>query len=143
MVEDWRKAIIVPLHKKGSKLACSNYRGISLLCAPSKVYSKILDSRLRSKTESMAMEVQGGFQSGRSCADQIFTIRQFSEKILDENKQMTIACIDLEKAYYKVCRENIWNMLVRYKVSEQLPRAIQSLYRASPACVWVNGKISR
>ena len=25
VVEDWRRAIIVPLHKKGSKLACSNY----------------------------------------------------------------------------------------------------------------------
>ena len=72
-MEDWRRAIIVPLHKKGSKLACSNYRGISLLSIPSKVYAKILDSRLRSRTESMVMEVQGGFKSGRSCVDQIFT----------------------------------------------------------------------
>ena len=29
--DDWRKAIIVPIHKKGSELLCSNYRGISLL----------------------------------------------------------------------------------------------------------------
>ena len=143
VVEDWRRAIIVPLHKKGSKLACSNYRGISLLSIPSKVYAKILDSRLRSRTESMVMEVQGGFKSGRSCVDQIFTIRQLSEKILEKNKQMIIACVDLEKAYDKVCRENLWRMLVRYKLGGHLLRAIQSFYRASKACVRVNGKLSR
>ena len=57
VVEDWRRAIIVPLHNKGTKLVCSNYRGISLLSVLSKVYAKILDSRLRNRTESMAMEV--------------------------------------------------------------------------------------
>ena len=55
MVESW--AIIMPLYKKGSKLACSNYTGISLLSVPSKVYAKILNSRLRSRT--------GSFKSGR------------------------------------------------------------------------------
>ena len=78
MVEDWKRAIIVPLHKKGSKLACSNYRGINLLSILSKVYAKILDSRLGSRTENMVMEVQGVFKSGRICVDQIFTIRQLS-----------------------------------------------------------------
>ena len=31
---DWRKALVVPVHKKGSKLQCKNYRGISLLSIP-------------------------------------------------------------------------------------------------------------
>ena len=38
-VQDWSKAVIVPLHKKGSKTLCSNYRGISLLSIPSMVYA--------------------------------------------------------------------------------------------------------
>ena len=57
---------VVPLHKKGSKLACSNYRGISLLGILSKVYAKILDSRLRSRTENMVMEVQGVLKVGEA-----------------------------------------------------------------------------
>ena len=36
---DWRKALVVPVHKKGSKLQCKNYRGISLLSIPGKVYA--------------------------------------------------------------------------------------------------------
>ena len=44
---DWRKALVVPVHKKGSKLQCKNYRGISLLSIPGKVYAKILEKRIR------------------------------------------------------------------------------------------------
>ena len=34
---DWRKAQIIPIYKKGSRLECSNYRGISLLSVVGKV----------------------------------------------------------------------------------------------------------
>ena len=128
VVEDWRKAVIVPLHKKGSKTLCSNYRGISLLSIPSKVYARILDSRVRRKTEGEVMEVQGGFRRGRGCVDQIFTIRQLSEKVLEKNKQMVIACIDLEKAYDKVSRDRLWQVLESYGIQGGLLRAIQSMY---------------
>ena len=40
---EWRKAIIVPLHKKGSKLECQNYKGISLLSILGKVYARVLN----------------------------------------------------------------------------------------------------
>ena len=38
VVKSWRRAIIVPLYKKGNKMVCNNYRGIRLLSVPSKVY---------------------------------------------------------------------------------------------------------
>ena len=43
---DWRRAIIIPIHKKGSKRVCKNYRGISLLSVPEKVFGKILNDRM-------------------------------------------------------------------------------------------------
>ena len=142
VANDWKKAVIVPLHKKGSKMVCSNYRGISLLSIPNKVYARILDSRVRSKTESKVLEVQGAFRRGRSCVDQIFTIRQLSEKVLEKNKQMVIACIDLEKAYDKVCRVRLWQVLERYGIQGGLMTAIRSMYLGSQACVRASGKMS-
>ena len=56
---------------------------------------------------------------------------------------MRLACVDLEKAYDKGCRENLQRMLVRYKVGRQLLRAVHSCYRANQACVKVNDKLSR
>ena len=43
--EEWKESIIVPIHKKGDKTDCNNYRGISLLPTTYKILSKILLSR--------------------------------------------------------------------------------------------------
>ena len=43
---DWRSAIIVPIHKKGSRKVCKNYRGISLLSILGKVFAKVLNNRV-------------------------------------------------------------------------------------------------
>ena len=40
---EWRRAIIIPVYKKGNKRVCKNYRGISLLSVPGKVLGKILN----------------------------------------------------------------------------------------------------
>lgn len=42
----WKEAIIVPLHKKGDKLQCDNYRVILLLNSAYKIFVRILLKRL-------------------------------------------------------------------------------------------------
>lgn len=42
MPKDWRTSIIVPLYKRGDQEEMGNYRGISLLCAPYKIYAEII-----------------------------------------------------------------------------------------------------
>ena len=40
VVEEWHQGIIIPLYKgNGSKSECSNYRGITLLSVPGKVFA--------------------------------------------------------------------------------------------------------
>ena len=46
LLEEWKESIIVPIHKKGDKKDCNNYRGISLLPTTYKILSNILLSRL-------------------------------------------------------------------------------------------------
>ena len=62
---DWQRAIIVPVHKKNNRRKCGNYRGISLLGIPGKVFAKILNDRVRCLTENRLLEEQTGFRSGR------------------------------------------------------------------------------
>jgi hypothetical protein len=44
--DQWKESIIVPIHKKGDKTDCNNYRGISLLSTSYKMLSNILLSSL-------------------------------------------------------------------------------------------------
>ena len=43
--QEWKNAILIPLHKKQSRKDCNNYRGIALLSVPGKVLSLILHCR--------------------------------------------------------------------------------------------------
>ena len=78
-------------------MQCTNYRGISLLSIPGKVYARILDYKVRDITEAKVLEEQGAFRKKRSCVDQMFTVRQLGEKIIEKNKRMVMVCVDLEK----------------------------------------------
>src|SRR5215813_10576892 len=57
--EDWNKAIIVPIYKKGNKMECSNYRGISLLSVPGKVYASTLRRELGENQAAFAQITLG------------------------------------------------------------------------------------
>ena len=59
--EEWKESIIVPIHKKGDKTVCNNYRGISLLPTTYKILSNILLSRLIPYAKEIIGDHQCGF----------------------------------------------------------------------------------
>ena len=60
--KDWQRAVIVPFYKgKGDKMECKNYRGISLLSIPGKVYGRVLIGRVYEMTEGLNGEEHCGF----------------------------------------------------------------------------------
>ena len=92
---EWKRAVIVPLHKKNDKLDCANYRGISLLCQSSKIFSSIILQRIKARTEEILSEAQAGFRRDRSTIDQIFTLKQLAEKFEEFGKELYVCYIDL------------------------------------------------
>ena len=61
---------------------------------------------------------------------------------LGKGKKLYAACMDLEKAYDRVNREALWNVLNIYGVGGQLMEGIKSFYREESACVKVHGEHS-
>jgi hypothetical protein len=72
-----KESIIIPIHKKGHKNGCSNYRGISLLSTAYKISSNILLARrvIYEYINEVIGNHQCGLQRNRSTTDQIFCIR--------------------------------------------------------------------
>ena len=121
---------------------CINFRGISLLSVVGKVYGRILINRIRDKTESVIAEVQSDFRRGRGCTDQIFIVRQICEKYLGKGKDAYFAFLDLEKAYDRVDRDAMWNVLRLYGIGGRLLQGVKSLYVGSKARVRVGNEVS-
>ena len=86
---EWKESIIVPIHKKGDKTDCNNYRGISLLPTTYKILSNILLSRLSPYAEEIIVDHQFGFRCNRSTTDHIFCF----VKYLRENGNTMKQCI--------------------------------------------------
>ena len=125
--EDWTLAVIVPLYKgKGCRDVCMSYRGISLLSIPGKVYGRVVIERVKERTRNIIGEEQGGFLEGRGCVDQIYTVKTMIEKYIGKRKKLYAAFVDLEKAYDRVDRKALWDVLKIYGVGGKLLDAVKA-----------------
>ncbi|KAK3564292.1 hypothetical protein QTP86_012012 [Hemibagrus guttatus] len=104
---DWATGVVVPLFKKGDRRVCSNYRGFTLLSLPGKVYSRVLERRVRPVLE-------GSWK--------------FAQPV-------HMCFVDLEKAFDRVPRDILWEVLWEYGVHGPLLRAVRSLYNRSRSLV--------
>jgi hypothetical protein len=66
-----RTLLYIPIHKRGDKTDCSNYRGISPLSTTDNILTSILLSRLTPYVDEIIGYHQCGFRRIRSTTDQI------------------------------------------------------------------------
>lgn len=64
----WQIGIIVSIYKKDDSRNCSNYQGITLLSVLEKLYSRILDTKIRKQVEITLNEAQCEFRKQRIAA---------------------------------------------------------------------------
>ena len=135
--KQWQTSVIIPIHKKGDKRKCTNYRGISLISVPVKVYAKCLEKKRREIVEPKLTDAQCGFRPGRSTMDEIFALQLIFEKSWEYAKEVNACFVDLEKAYDRIPRDKLWAVLLQYGIGGQLLPAIKSLYMHYEVCVRV------
>uniref|UniRef100_A0A914XPG8 Reverse transcriptase domain-containing protein n=1 Tax=Plectus sambesii TaxID=2011161 RepID=A0A914XPG8_9BILA len=140
--EAWKKAIVVPILKKGDSRECKNYRGISLLSIVSKVFTKIIQSRLQKLREQTSREEQAGFRPNRGCVDQIFALRQLMEEQIRCGKRLVIVFIDFKSAFDCIHWPSLWSALETKQVSPKVIRLLQASYNGSVSRVRVRNELS-
>ena len=68
------------------------------------------------------------FRKGRSCIDQICTLRQILEQSQEWNASFYAVFVDFEKAFDSLHRESLWRILRHYGFPEKLVNVIKALY---------------
>ena len=115
---EWKKANVVPIHKKGSKQILKNYWPISLL----PVFGKLLKRLLydvwvfyRKTENNLISDNQSGFKPGVSCINQFLSITHEIYQYFDDNLEVRTVFLDISKAFDKVWHRNSSKMEYRVK----------------------------
>jgi hypothetical protein len=135
--------IVSPIHKKGDKLMRENYRAISLLSIPGKVFLQILLQRMKAKVETKFRESQYGFRSGRGTVDAIFIVRQIIEKAKEKKIPLHFHFIDFKAAFDTVWRTALWKMLKVIGIEHRIVNILKYMYDHTQCSVMIDGKLTQ
>ena len=91
-LKEWKKANIVPVHKKHGKQLIKNYRPVSLLPICSKIFEKVVFNSLFKYLDdnNLLNSNQSGFRSGDSCVHQLLSITHEIYKAFDANPSLDV-----------------------------------------------------
>ena len=140
--QEWKSALMVPIHKKGSTLDPDNFRPISLSPVAGKVYVTVIHQRIRGLLNSQLLDSQNGFRPGRGTSEALFSMRKLQELARDFQSPVHAAFVDFRKAFDSVNRDVLWQLLLARGVAPKLVDLIKDLYSGCEARVSANGSTS-
>ncbi|KAK3518148.1 hypothetical protein QTP70_033243 [Hemibagrus guttatus] len=98
-----------------------------------KLWERVVEARLRKVVE--ICEQQYGFMPRKSTTDAIFALRILMEKYRDGQRELHCVFVDLEKAYDRVPRGELWYCMSKSGVAEKYVRVVQDMYERSRTVV--------
>jgi hypothetical protein len=140
--DEWKRGVTVKIPKKGDLSNCKIWRGINLLCVASKVFCKIIFTRMMEVLEKSIRKEQAKFRPGRSCVDQINTLRMIIEQSAEMNARLYMLFVDFQVAFDSLKRECIWRSLRNRGLPGKFVNIIRELYNGFKCCVLHNRQVT-
>ena len=108
----WKLGEIVPVHKKDCTLTNTNYRPITILTVLSKVFKKLVHSRLASHFEDVYHNNVFAYRDYHLCDTAILSLtEQFK---IDNHKVISLVSMDLSRAFDTLPQDLIVKKLEDY-----------------------------
>ena len=122
--EIWKKANVVPVHKREDQMLVKNSRPISLLPIFGKMFERVIYNSLFNYflSNKLFTPSQSGFLPGDSCIVQLLSTIHEIQTVFDENATVDVrgVFLDLSKAFDKVWQDGIIFKLKAYGFEDEL-----------------------
>ena len=102
--DSWKRANVVPIHKKSDKSLVDNYRPVSLLSIIGKVMERIIHKHVHNffLSTNFISPFQSGFSPGDSTTNQLLFLYNSFMRAVDEGKEVRVVFCDISKAFDRV-----------------------------------------
>lgn len=143
LTKEWKEGIITPIYKKGDKKKAENYRGITLMDTGYKIYTEIIRRKLSKNLEEKKglSETQLGFRKERGTIDAVYILKNaINESIKREKGKLYVLFADMKGAFDRLKREEIWNMLEKIGIEENITERIRDIYTGTKSTIKIKEK---
>ncbi|KAF2354344.1 Reverse transcriptase domain [Trinorchestia longiramus] len=134
--DDWKRANVTPIFKKGNKQIPNNYRPISLTSVISKTIERLLKVRITKhlNDQNLINDTQHGFREKRSCLTNLLDFFGEVNRKSDSTKAVDLVYLDFQKAFDKVPHERLMAKVEAHGIRGNYSRWIRN---------WLTGRTQR
>ncbi|XP_065683334.1 uncharacterized protein LOC136096110 [Hydra vulgaris] len=118
----WKKANVMPLFKKGSKLKASNYRPVSLTSIPCKVLERIIADCIMQHLikNNLLSKKKHGFMKSKSCTTNLLEYLDILTDAFHNRTPVDALHTDFKKAFDSVSHKKLLSKLLNFGISGKL-----------------------
>ena len=142
--EDWKKASIIPIFKKGDRQNVKNYRPVSLTSTICKILERIIREQLMKYLldNNIIPSEQHGFMPKKSTMTNLIECMDSWTKNFDIGVQTDVLYLDYSKCFDSVSHTKLIFKLSRYGISGSALKWFESFLLGRNQCVKINSALS-
>uniref|UniRef100_A0A8B9PKM6 Reverse transcriptase domain-containing protein n=1 Tax=Apteryx owenii TaxID=8824 RepID=A0A8B9PKM6_APTOW len=134
--DDWKKANVIPVFKKGKEEDPGNYRPVSLTSIPGKVMEQLILNAISKHVEEKKVirSSQHAFTKEKSCFTNLIAFYAGMTGWVDEGRAVDVVYLDFSKAFDTVPHNILIGKLRKRGLDEWTVRWLEN---------WLNGRAQR
>lgn len=130
---------MTPVFKSGKKAEISNYRPISILCAMSKIFEKIVATKVLNQIQHLICLSQHGFVKNRSTESNLLKYLTIIKEWVKNGGQVDSIYTDFSKAFDKVSHRILLRKLKSFGIRNTLLNWFESYLQNRSQFVLIGG----